>query len=399
MRRERCGGCGSPDLNLFLDLGATPLADAFPASPDEHEDRYPLQVAVCSSCWLVQLMEIVPDEVLFGDDYGFFSGASPSSVAYFSSYADDLLARFGEQARRLTVEIACNDGEMLQHFKAAGCRVLGLDPARPAARYAQQHRGLNVWDEPFDRKLVAEILDDYGPAGLVIANNVAAHVADLSQFFGGIADLLAGDGVAVVEVQNVADLLLGNQFDHVYHEHRYFFSLASLATTAGRHGLVVDRVWRTQAQGGSLRVVLRRGAPRGERVAWWLRDPATYESMQGRVGHLIDRLNDLFMAEDQAGRVMAGYGASAKSTTLLHLLDASPDMLPYVVDTTPAKIGRVTPGTHIPIISPEQEAERGRAGTYLLLVRNYLPGVLRREREFIDGGGRFIVPIPVPVIL
>lgn len=401
MRREQCGGCGSSDLEVFLDLGKTPLADRFPTTADEPEDTYPLEVAVCRRCWLVQLLEVVPDDVLWAD-YGFYSGTSPGKRAYHQAYAQWALTEFGEQARRLTVEIGCNDGDLLQHFHAAGCNVHGIDPASGPVAVARE-RGLRVWESPFDSVGARIIRAADGPAGLIIANHVAAHVADPHDFFAGIAELLAPDGVAVVEVQYFPDLLVGNQFDHVYHEHRFFFSANSLCLVLLKHDLMIQSIIHTPQQGGSIRVVCR---PTKAALNWkpplpqgeyqHLSSMATYQSFASRVAYLRERLLALLDDERRAGRRLAGYGATAKSTTLLNACGIGPDLLEYVEDITPAKIGRVTPGTHIPIVAP---GERQQPDTYLLLLWNDLAGVLRRERAFIDQGGRFLVPIPVPVLL
>jgi SAM-dependent methyltransferase len=402
MQRDRCGGCGSDQLEVFLDLGSTPLADRFPATPDEPEDTWPLEVAVCRACWLVQLLEVVPDELLWDVSYGFYSGASPSKVAEHQALAAELLATYPEQAKRLTVEIACNDGDLLRHFHAAGCPVVGIDPAEGPMLQTFAWL-LDRYVEPFGRAAAAKIREEVGPAGLVIARNVAAHVADLDDFFGGIVDLLAPDGVAVVEVQYLADLLAGNQFDHVYHEHRFYFSLWSLWQVCARAGLRIAKVDWTEQQGGSIRVALLRGhdlkEPEGvwyERERLGLVGMSAYKSFAGRVEYLRGRLASLVMAERRAGRRLAGYGATAKSTTLLNACSIGASLLEYIEDLTPAKIGRYAPGTHIPVVAP---GDREPPDVYLLLAWNYLPGVIHRERAFLERGGRFLVPIPVPVLL
>jgi SAM-dependent methyltransferase len=402
MRRDHCGGCGSADLGVFLDLGATPLADRFPATADEPEPTFPLAVAVCTVCWLVQLTEVVPDEVLWAD-YGFYSGASPGKAAAHKAYAGWALAEFGGQARRLTVEVGCNDGDLLRHFQAAGCKVVGIDPAEGPAEAARTTYGLCVLSRAFGRAAAGWIAEHHGPAGLVIANHVAAHAADPHGFFAGVAELLAPDGVALVEVQYLPDLLAGNQFDHVYHEHRFFYSVGSLSRVAAEHGLRVAQVIRSGQQGGSLRLVLLRGhdlAEHGsvgyERGRLGLEGMAPYESFQGRVDYIRGRLVSLIHDERTAGHRLAGYGATAKSATLLNTCGIGASLLEYVEDTTPYKIGRVTPGTHIPVVAP---GDRDRPDTFLLLLWNDLAGVLRRERAFLDAGGRFLVPIPVPVLI
>lgn len=385
----RCRSCGSADLRTFLDLGLSPLADAFPLNADEPEKRYPLGLAVCLGCWLVQNTETVPDAELWSGDYGFYTGASPSSIVYFADYARWVKDRYGE--RGLTVEIASNDGTLLGHFDD----VIGVEPSANVAQAAID-RGLTTIVKPFGRAVAAEI---GRKADRILANNVVAHVADLDDFLGGIADLLSHRGVAIVEFQYVADLIAGNQFDHVYHEHRSFFSVRSLGAALRPHGLIVRSVMHTPAQGGSLRVTVVRGDnPSRENRAWyqaeaWLGSLPTYQSFAGRVAYLRRRLIDLIDEERGRGRTVAGYAASAKSTTLLNYCGIGPDRLLSVVDLTPHKVGRVTPGTHIPIVAEDS------VDTYLLMAWNYLPGVLRREREFIERGGKFIVPIPMPTLL
>ncbi len=354
-RRESCAGCASTSLRVVLDLGTSPLADRFPASPGEPERRYPLRAAVCTSCWLMQLLDVVPDGDLYGADYGFLTGASPSSLDYFASLAATLLDRYGSLRGQRVAEIACNDGTLLAHFADAGCQVLGIEPAGPPAAEARA-RGLQIAQEPF----TAALGESIGPC--------AAHVADPADFLAGIRELLTPFGVAVVEFQYLGDLIAGCQFDHVYHEHRFFYSMGSFARLAAAAGLRVMAWEHTPAQGGSMRVTLARGEagpPRGP-------------------------------LEAAAGRTVAGYGATAKSATLLNFCGIGPGLVPWVEDVTPAKIGRFTPGTHIPIVKP---GDRPVPDTYLLLAWNYLGGVLRREREFTGGGGRFIVPGPVPVII
>lgn len=394
MRRVTCAGCGG-ELEDFLDLGSSPLADRFPAAPDAPEQWYPLHVAVCGSCWLVQLRDVVPDEDLYGADYGFSTGASPSSAAYFKGWAEWALDRF-PGARQLTVEIACNDGTLLRHFADAGCPVLGIDPAGPVKQAAVH---VPVITEPFTRELAAELAELHGPAGLIIACNVAAHVADPADFLSGIADLLDPGGRAVTEFQYLGDLIAGGQYDHIYHEHRFFYSLRSFTALARRAGLAVTSWERTPAQGGSLRVVLRKdtggdtGQAPGEN---WLRRPGTYAEFAGRVAYSRTRLLELLDGELAAGRTVAGFAASAKSATLLNYCGIGPDRVGWIEDTTPAKCGRYTPGSHIPVTAP---GARPAPDVFLLTAWNYLPGVIRREKKFLDGGGRFLVPGALPVIV
>jgi hypothetical protein len=395
VRRTQCGGCGSPSLRQFLDLGSTPLADDFPATPDPDAKRWPLGAAVCEACWLVQLTEVVPDDVLWGGDYGFYTGASPSSLAYFEAYAEALAPRLAADA--FVVEVACNDGTMLENF--GSWRTLGVEPAKGPAEAARA-KGLDVIGAPFGREVAQAIVDTEGRASLVIANNVLAHVFDLDDFVGGLALLLAPDGALSVEVQDVDRLLLGNGFDLLYHEHRSFFSAETLALTLGRHGLIVRETRRTAAQGGSLRVLAERVTDPNPTLMM-PRRPAMLDGMRARADAVRRQLRDLVAAERAAGRTVVGYGAPAKATTLLHWCGlASAEDIEVVYDATPSKDGRFMPGTDIPITTdPIGGTLAAHRTTALLLVHNYLPGVLRREREFLGAGGRFLVPLPVPVLL
>jgi hypothetical protein len=399
--RTKCGGCGSGDIEVFLDLGESPLADAFITQDSPPEKWFPLQLGICTACWLVQQMCVPPPADVFNSEYTFYSSASLPKVQYHQALASKILDRYDAQARKLTVEIASNDGDLLQHFKIAGCPTLGIDPAGGPTDVARG-RGLDVMVDHFGLTAAKRIRSAHGEAGLIIANHVAAHVPDLDDFFGGVAYLLGTGGVAIIEAQYVGDLLVGNQFDHVYHEHRYFYSMTSLGNVAMRHGLYLQDVELTEPQGGSVQVTLgKREEPNLAVIKLfqretWLQTREVYAGVQARVDHVRDKLVDLVDNELRAGRRVAGYGASAKSTTLLNYCELNRNKIEYVEDTTPHKIGWLTPGTHIPVVAP---GDSPTPDTYLVLVHNYLSAILRRERTFVELGGRFIVPIPMPVLL
>jgi SAM-dependent methyltransferase len=400
--RTTCGGCGGGDLVQVLDLGDSPLADEFPLTADADQPRYPLGLYRCGTCTLVQVTEVVDDAVLWGGDYGFYTGASWVAAEHQRLYAADMLTRFGRLARQLTVEIACNDGTLLRHMKDAGCRTLGVDPAAGPAQIARDH-GLDVRVEGFTAAVADSIVAEHGHAGLVIANNVIAHVADLADFVGGLDRLLDRHGVAVAEFQYLADLVTGNQFDHVYHEHRQFFTLTSLDRVLAERGLMARSVEQVTPQGGSLRVTIGRdgypdhSVPALLREERWLTDPHALDGLQGRADRIRVRLRDMLWQQKRAGMRVAGYGASAKSTTLLNFCNIGPELVQYMVDTTPTKHGRYTPGTGIPIVSPT--ADSRQPDIYLMTVHNYLGEVMRRETLFGQHGGRWLVPIPTPVLL
>jgi len=394
VKRTSCSGCGHIELDTFLDLGMSPIADAYTASPDDVSPTYPLEVAVCAKCRLVQLLEIVDHDVLFGTGYSFYSSASAPLSAYHADYAADVLRRYPDLASRGVVEVGCNDGDLLRHF--AHHPAVGVDPATgPAAAAAD--RGLDVLVRPFGLAAAHDIRDRRGRAGIVIANHVLAHVADVSDVLAGIRALLAPGGVAMVEVQYLPDLLVNNAFDLVYHEHRNFFSLSSLEQAALRHGLHIADAQLTDRQGGSLRVTL---TTRPVSNGWvdhirsreaWLHGHGAYEGVQGRVEWIRDRLVALIDTHAH-GRTVAGYGAPAKATTLLNFCGLTADVVRFVVDTTEAKQGRHIPGTGIPILSPRDVA--GGVDTWLLLAWNYAGPIMRS-----NPGPRWIVPIPAPVVL
>jgi ubiquinone/menaquinone biosynthesis C-methylase UbiE len=354
------------------------------------------------------MMHVLPPQLVFGGDYTFYSSTSPALVDYHRAYAAKLQARYPHLGEKFVLEIACNDGSLLRHFNAARDakgRVVGIDPAEGPVHKALED-GLDVWHETFTNEIAHAMRDEYGPADLILANHVTAHVTDLLDFLWGIKTMMSREGVAILEVQYLPDLLLGNQIDHVYHEHRSFFSLTSLTNAARFCGLEPVRVDLVEPQGGSMQVTLAHEHLFNQKIhenvddlllrEAAIRTPLAYAGMQMRADRLRERLWWLLEQERQANRIVAGYGMPAKATTLLNFCGIDTDLVSWIEDTTPSKVGRFSPGTKIPIIAP---GTREKPDTYLLSVWNYASSVLRREREFADNGGRFIVPIPAPVLL
>lgn len=394
MKRTSCSACGHVELDTFLNLGDSPIADAYTASPSDPSTRYPLEVAVCAKCRLVQLLEVVDHETLFGTGYSFYSSASAPLSAYHAAYARDLRAAHPHLVRAGVVEVGCNDGDLLRHFSDVQHR--GVDPSDGPTSLARA-RGLDVETRPFGLAAAHDLRDRRGRQGIIIANHVLAHVADVADVLAGIRALLADAGRALVEVQYLPDLLVNNAFDLVYHEHRNFFSLSSLEQAAIRHGLHVVDAQLTDRQGGSLRVTLAlRPRPlvkvdqlRASEA--WLNNFSAYEGMQGRAERVRARLWDLIASEQAAGRTVGGYGAPAKATTLLAFCGIDVDTIPFVVDTTAAKQGRHIPGTGIPIVAPDDAPP---VDTSLLLAWNYARQIMMRNPV-----RRWIVPFPAPVLL
>jgi len=405
MKRTRCSACNYDDLRLVLDLGLSPIADNY-TKDNETVTHYPLQLAVCAGCHLVQLLEVVPD--LFGSGYSFYSSASKPLSLYHARYASDVLNEWnlsdsGLARKPLVVEIGSNDGDFSHLLLRAGWRVIGVDPADGPAEVAAQ-RGVETVVKPFGRNLAHEIHAQHGPADVIIANHVLAHVESVSDVFAGIDELLAFKGTVYVEVQYLPDLILNNAFDLVYHEHRNFFSLTSLRSAARNHGLYVVDAQLTDRQGGSLRVKLRRQSQVSRRVSSvvsseaWLTDTNVYLGLQGRAERLKQRLLQLLLDERDAGHAVVGYGAPAKATTLLNFCGIDGELLRYVTDTTEAKQERYIPGTGIKIYN-QTVVDHEITDTYLLLAWNYAGSIMRNEQQFTIDGGHWILPIPAPTLL
>jgi C-methyltransferase C-terminal domain/Methyltransferase domain/Putative zinc binding domain len=405
VKRTKCSACEYDDLRLILDLGLSPIADNY-TKDDVSVPHYPLQLAVCAGCHLVQLLEVVPD--LFGSGYSFYSSASAPLSMYHAEYASNVLHEWnmsvdGLKCKPFMVEIGSNDGDFSRHLVQAGWRTLGVDPAVGPAGVAEE-RGVKTISAPFGRNLAHEIHAQHGPADIIVANHVLAHVESVSDVFAGIDELISHNGTAYIEVQYLPDLIVNNAFDLVYHEHRNFFSLMSLRSAARNHGLYVVDARLTDRQGGSLRVKLRRKSQVSLAVSGiinseaWLADTNVYLGLQGRAERLKQRLLQLLLAERDAGHAVVGYGAPAKATTLLNFCGVDGELLRFVTDTTEAKQERYIPGTGLKIYN-QDAVDHEITDTYLLLAWNYAGSIMRREQQFTIDGGHWIVPIPAPVLL
>lgn len=403
--RNKCRICGSKKLLQILDLGKTPLADLFVSNTKVKEKKFPLVVLVCKSCFLVQLMHDVDNEILFANHYAFYTGGSPSSIPYFKKYASDVMGRFPKNVKKLTLEIASNDGTLLKHFKDAGFPILGVDPAKNVAEFANEN-GIETLPLFFNKKTAKEIEKTNGKAGIVIANNVIAHVIDPLNFLEGIKIILEKKGVAIIECQYFPYLLFNNQFDNVYHEHRSFFSLTSINNLMKKAGLKLIDVEEHDTQGGSIRFFATHSNNKikpKESVSQMLKNEKaigllnldTYVGFSSRVNYIRYKLVALLKKLKKDGKTVAGYGASAKSNTLLNYCGIGTTYIDYIIDKTPYKFGLYTPGTHIPVVGSEKK----RPDFYLLLVWNYASGIMERESEFRKKGGKFIVAIPTPQII
>jgi SAM-dependent methyltransferase len=401
-----CRSCGGEGLVPVLDLGPMPLANALVASvpPAEPEARHPLELVFCPGCALVQITETVPPQTLFGH-YSYFSSFSDSFLEHARRLAERLRRDRGLDGSSLVVEVASNDGYLLQHYRQHGVPVLGIEPARNVADVARA-RGIPTVVEFFGHALARELRGQGVRADVLHAHNVLAHVADLNGFVAGIAEVLSDGGLAVVEVPYVKDMIDRCEFDTIYHEHLCYFSLTALARVFERARLAVSSVERLAVHGGSLRLLVSRpgaGDPSvaallEEERAWGVAEPAFYRGFAGRVHRVQEALRGLLLDLRRAGRRVAGYGAAAKAATLLNSLALPPGTIEFVVDRSPHKQGRFLPGVHVPVRPPEALLAE-RPDYVLLLAWNLADEILAQQQEYRAGGGRFIVPLPDPRVV
>ncbi len=404
MNHERavCRSCGAPGCQTILSLGRTPLANALLSAAELQvpEPVYPLDLVFCGRCTLVQITETVPPEQLFRE-YFYFSSFSETMLQHAEELATRLIAARKLGAGSRVIEIASNDGYLLQYYQRAGVPVLGIEPAVNIARHAREERGIPTVAEFFGQELASGLADGGNAADVIHAHNVLAHVADLNGVVCGIGKLLKDDGVAVIEAPYVKDLIDQVEFDTVYHEHLCYFSLTALKCLFARHGLSIADVERIPIHGGSLRIFASRREEESDAVrkllaeedSWGVKSLPFYQNFGARVERLRDELVGLLQGFKAGGKRIAAYGASAKGSTLLNYFGIGGETLDFVVDRSTVKQGHYTPGTHLPIYAPQRLLETP-PDYVLLLTWNFADEILAQQAEFRARGGRFIVPIP-----
>jgi SAM-dependent methyltransferase len=365
-----CRHCRSPLEQEVIDLGHQPPSNAYLTAEQlaRPEITYPLRVYVCTTCWLVQLPAHAAADALFTADYAYFSSTSSSWCDHAERYVRAACDRLGLGADSLVVELASNDGYLLQYVQERGIPCLGIEPTAATAAAARA-KGIDTIERFFGVTLAEELVDQGRSADLIVANNVLAHVPDINDFLAGMATLLKPAGQASIEFPHLLALLQGNQFDTIYHEHYSYISLAALQRMAAHAGLVLLDVERLTTHGGSLRVWLGRRdgalaeeAPARDRLSAVLAAEAeaglttvqAYAGFQQRAEAAKHGLLRFLLDARQRGEWVVGYGAAAKGNTLLNYAGVSTDLLPVVADKATSKIGRFLPGSHIPVISPEQ---------------------------------------------
>ncbi|GAB3672227.1 class I SAM-dependent methyltransferase [Actinocorallia lasiicapitis] len=393
-----CRLCGSAELRSVVDLGATPPCERFLTAEglDEPEPTYPLHLRICTDCRLAQLPPLITPEETF-TEYAYFSSFSTSWVEHARRFVGEALERSGAQ---FVVEVASNDGYLLQHVAGRGIRCLGIEPSANVGQAARD-KGVPTRTAFLSEQTGREVRAEHGPAGLVVANNVYAHIPDVLGFTRGLRALVADDGWVSIEVQHLLTLIELNQYDTIYHEHFQYYTVASAQRALASGGLTLVDVELLPTHGGSLRLWARPEGEPGPRVqevlalekAAGLHELSGYEAFSARVTRVrLDLLRFLLRARDE-GRTVVGYGAPGKGNTLLNHCGIRPDLLAYTVDRNPYKHGRYTPGTRIPVHPPDRIA--ADRPDYVLVLPWNLREELTGQLDYIRAwGGRLVFPIP-----
>ena len=404
-RRTYCRLCGSKDLELVFKLAPTPPANAFvkPAETAKPQEKFPLDLFFCRACGHLQLLDVVDPAVLF-EHYVYVSGTSPVFVKHFKEYAQDLLDRLKPQAGALVVDIGSNDGTFLRFFQEAGLKALGVDPAREISRSANE-AGIETINAFFSTELADKIKASHGAAALVTANNVFAHADDLKGILKGVRGLLADDGAFAGEVSYLADVVEKTLFDTIYHEHVAYHAVRPLKRFLESQGFELLEALRVEPHGGSLRFLSqKKNGPRKagasvrarleEEAKLGLDKPERLKAFAKQIEERKNELSGLLKKLKSEGKKIAGFGAPAKATTLMHHFGLGADVLDFIVDDSPWKQGLLSPGLHIPVVSADEMYKR-KPDYVLILAWNFAPSIIKKHDAFKNAGGRFIVPLPV----
>ena len=394
----QCRSCAARSGELILDLGEQPLANNLLALEDlaQPEPRFPLRLAVCTECWLLQIIDLVPPVDLFSD-YIYFSSYSD----VWTQHAAECVARYCEDfAPNYVIEIASNDGYLLRHFAEANTSHLGIEPAENIATVAREN-GVQTRTEFFTKKLAQELATENQP-DLILANNVLAHAPDINDFVAGINRLLAPKGHAILEFPYAAEMIAQDEFDTIYHEHVFYFTLTALEPMLARHALSITRVERTPLHGGSLRIFVRHDTYAADETVAVLRAQEDelgvgsldyYQNFTAQAAAIRETLREQITILKDEGKTLAAYGAAAKGSTLLNFCGINATDLAFVADRSPHKHGKLMAGAHVPIVPAEELAQRAPDVT-LLLAWNFADEILAQQQAYRAAGGKFLIPIP-----
>ena len=406
MNSGQCRFCGSPLERTFLDLGASPISNDFlnAAQLSQMEPFYPLHVKVCAHCFLVQVADCISARHIFSDNYAYFSSFSDSWLEHAKKYVEMVTERFKLGQQHRVIEVACNDGYLLQYFVAKGIPVLGIEPTANTAAAAEK-KGIPTVVKFLGEQTAREIVRDRQQADLVVGNNVLAHVPDINDFVEGLRILLKPTGVLTMEFPHLMRLMAENQFDTIYHEHYQYLSLLIVEKVFGAHGMTVFDIEELPTHGGSLRIYVRHANDSSRPVTLRVDELRqreltagydrlqTYFSFTERVKETKRKLLEFLIAAKRSGKTVVGYGAPAKGNTLLNYCGVRTDFIDYTVDRSPHKQGLFLPGTHIPVHAPEKIRET--KPDYVLILPWNIKDEIMQQMAFIgEWGGQFAVPIP-----
>ncbi|PYT48733.1 MAG: SAM-dependent methyltransferase [Acidobacteria bacterium] len=400
-----CRFCGTKLEHTFVDLGMSPLCESYLSADhlNQMEPFYPLHVYVCEKCFLVQLQEYVTPEHIFSD-YAYFSSYSDSWLAHANKYTDQMVERFAIGEQSLVVEVASNDGYLLQYFVEKQIPVLGIEPAANVAAVAVQ-KGVSTLVKFFGTETARELAASGKRADLLLGNNVLAQVPDLNNFVAGMKILLKPAGVITMEFPHLQRLMEQNQFDTIYHEHFSYFSLVAVEKIFAAHGLTLFDVEELHTHGGSLRIYARHTEDSSKPVSAHITELRAREESMGysrletysrfaeQVKETKRKLLEFLIEAKRSGKKIAGYGAPGKGNTLLNYCAIRTDFLDYTVDRNPHKHGRFLPGTHVPIYPPDRIRET-RPDYVLILPWNLKDEIIKQNGFIREWGGMFVVPIP-----
>jgi len=405
MNKKKCRFCNESLKNVFVDLGMSPLSNAYLAEDkvENSEIFYPLKAYVCHKCFLVQLQEFESPKHIFGE-YAYFSSYSKSWLEHAREYTEMAIQRFNISKNSLVVELASNDGYLLKNFKNNDIPVIGIEPAENVAKVAIEE-GIPTSIDFFGVELAQKMVDAGSSADLIIGNNVLAHVPNINDFVGGIKLLLKPTGVATIEFPHLLQLMNQNQFDTIYHEHFSYFSFLSVSKIFQHHGMHIFDVEELPTHGGSLRLYITHDDTENFKTSKRVADLVDKESKSG-LDHLNtyrkysqkvskwkrDLLLELIKLKNKGGKIV-GYGAAAKGNTLLNYCGARTDIIDYVVDRNPYKVGKYLPGTHIPV--KHIDNIKKDKPDYLFILPWNLKNEIIEQNSFIrNWGGKFIIPVP-----
>lgn len=407
---SKCRFCSNELKYSVVNLGMSPLCQKHvkPENANDMEKFYPLHAYVCDQCWLMQLEEFATPDEIFADDYAYFSSYSDSWLEHARKYTDLMVERFGLNADSQVVEIASNDGYLLQWFVEKNIPVLGVEPAANVAEVARE-KGIRTEVRFFGTETAKNLAGQYGKANLLLGNNVLAHVPDINDFVGGMKAMLAEGGVITMEFPHLQRLIEENQFDTIYHEHFSYLSFVAVNRIFAHHGITLFDVEELPTHGGSLRIYGRHTEDTSKAVTDRAKELLQreldlgfetleyYAAFEEKVKETKRKLLTFLIEAKRAGKTVVGYGAPGKGNTLLNYCGIRTDFLDYTVDRSPHKQGNFLPGTHIPIYAPEKIRET--KPDYVLILPWNLKKEISRQMAYIsEWGGKFVIPIPETLV-